>query len=805
MITAVRPLLITVLALWPWAAGAQILTATGGEHDGFTRIVVQGAAIADWSLTGSGRRRVLSVPDAADGIDIRRLFDRIARNRVADARSDPGALTIELACDCAPRAWLLRPGVLVIDIADPAPGDDTAAPQVEAPLARLPPPAPHLPTPAALRAAGAAVARQLVPPPEPAPEPALRAHLLDALGRTLADGAAQGLLAPVETPVSQPAVVLPATSTQVGGGLDHIAIETAQVTQAAEPDTGPDASFCAAARVLDPILNDSDRGFSARFAAIVQELYGEFDTPSPEAQRRLVTLYLASGFGAEAAVILDTLDDAMDGRAFLRGLSDIFEGRSSNSRHQLAQAIGCGGAAALFAALAGAEGDRIVAAADAIALTFSTAPANLRAIIGDDLAKVLIDAGAIDAARAVAEALRRGGLTPPEALAVLDARLEHARGYAHEALALINTDAEDTAATHLARLEWALETGAELPPAYEDHVEALAATLRSAPEGQDLMQALIRQATRRGDFAGALARVDRLTRWRGAAALNDPELAGLTDLVWAVAAQNTDDPAFLHLVLGREDWRSPARDATTRRALAVRFLELGLPEAARDLLRPEEGAMDVESAQLQAGIALAAGRPAEALDHLPPVHTTDHDHAPALAGSGMQPPAHGHAESTEAAHAHADPQTSGPGEAHDATSPAPPPMMTETRRLRAQAHAALGDTARAAEEFAAIEDIGPALHNAIAAERWPMVAALAQAGPDAAPNPLAGAAAALGLRPGETAGAEAPRPDRMDLVQRGSVLLEQSAALRAALAPLIATQSGAGPNSLATGDRSARP
>lgn len=117
---------IMVWLLLPTTALAQEKTLVrSGEHDGFSRLVLERAVAAEWDIVATADEVTITFPDAAGGFDTSRVFDLIPRTRiaeVADISSATGAaLKITLACICHAEAFEIGVGNIVVDIKPGAP------------------------------------------------------------------------------------------------------------------------------------------------------------------------------------------------------------------------------------------------------------------------------------------------------------------------------------------------------------------------------------------------------------------------------------------------------------------------------------------------------------------------------------------------------------------------------------------------------------------------------------------------------------------------------------------------------------
>lgn len=765
-------------------AQAQTYSVTAGEHADFTRVVIQTSPSATWSLDSETRELKLSVTPGTALFDLTRLFLRIPRTRLATAQSSPGQLELTLACDCGTRAWEERPGLIVIDLHD---SQDTAV-QVPPPAQRngaIPSPQPRLDLTAQI--AGRALAEshtreQQYLSQDPASDVVTPSIALTrSLGLPIAQALSQGLLEPAASTGENPAVLLLNDSGLPLNLPENMRVAT--VIDRPNPDAAPTEAVqdtCPGAEALSFLLPETTEAFDVAFGRITRALYGEFDQPNQQARRELIELYLSSGFGAEARALITNDSGSIIGRDLLLGMSDVLEARNSNSRMRLGQYIDCGGAATLMAALAGAPQSEIREQAAEIALVFTELQPSMRSMTGPDLAAILIDAEAVDAARIVAGSTHRSPWTADGSMDVVDALLDRARGNPADAAARLEYARGTDAPSMQARMNMALEAGHLIPFDTLMDAEALASTERRSVIGSDLMIAVIRLHTRAGSFEIAFNALDRLETWAPQLSDVSHALGALRDGLWNALAQNADDHILMRSVLGRDDWSDPALSLETRQLLAERLLQLGLGGPVRDLLGDAE---DDLSTVLRARAFLALEEPQSALELV------------------------------------SDPQTAG------------------ARRVYAAALSALGQNELAAQAFEVIQATDEAQHTAVLAQDWGRVQRLGReshagvaddAGrvgqvlgyapghlehelqsteaPAAATQTFASQPESVpqraperaqdaldsGISPAGEIAAQSPAPpqavefDRLGLITRSATLLDESARLRDILTPLAA-------------------
>ena len=94
-----KNLLITVFLVLPSPTLSQHIEVFTGDHDGFTRIVLQSEGIIDLKIVKEDNS-VQVHPEANSNFNIENVFRRIGRDRVSEIYVDEGSLNVELSCDC---------------------------------------------------------------------------------------------------------------------------------------------------------------------------------------------------------------------------------------------------------------------------------------------------------------------------------------------------------------------------------------------------------------------------------------------------------------------------------------------------------------------------------------------------------------------------------------------------------------------------------------------------------------------------------------------------------------------------------
>ena len=387
-----RLLLAALLLAIASAAQAETIRVRAGEHSGYTRLVFDGATAFDWQIgrTDTGYGLVLE----GDGIEFEtgRTDRDLTAGRVTGIRAEDGIFYLDLGCECRAESFTLSGNRLVIDIRNGAPRDDDPT---EVPLALtsndsdVPVDTPPADGP---EVSEAMMTDDLVPPPDEAEpseattalalpdfigaaiegvassssaavaEPTVvdlepfGAHsefenmLVDTLSRAASEGFVTGAPAGIESGSTTIAANGEAPVGEVTGATGMTAYDLALDRGAAE--VAPDA--CAATSAVD-FLADPTAFEDVAIGPLIRDAYAEDGTINPPDALQLAYYMMASGFGAEAAQLIDLAGPPSDATEFLRIAALAIDGRSAGSDVDLARYAGCPGAGGLWALLAGAD------------------------------------------------------------------------------------------------------------------------------------------------------------------------------------------------------------------------------------------------------------------------------------------------------------------------------------------------------------------------------------------------------------------------------------------------------------------
>jgi len=594
----------------------------GGEHAGFTRLVMQVDPRTEWSLETGGGRATIRFPGKPLTFSTGEVFDRIPKSRVRNVTvTTGGAITevaVEIGCDCRISTSFVGARYLALDIADRDAAPPAVAPAAEDATARAAREATAVATAEELlirqieRAAGQGLVQLALTSPSALP-PAPTAGAPEAPAAT-----PDANPPPVESH-GEPAAAADPIAALDGDQIDAVTVydrddarEIARRAQAAVPDA------CLADAELDVGDWASLVPWPEQRAALRSRLVGEFDRPDADGVRALARFYVRTGFGAEAQALLAGFPevDGLDDRALLVNLARVVEGGDAGPDGALALPYPCPGRHALWLVLGGvAPAFHDAGVFGDVEAAFAELPPDLRAMLGPRLIGRLLDAARPSEARRLLDTSVRNGDGPSPALRLAEARTLAAEGNAEPALAALVALAagrDPVALEALVRaVRLALDAGLPVPDGVVIDLRAAALEHRGTTREPELRALLV-------EALGGRAELPAAVREARAVARDLPAEAGRFGAL-VVAGLAAADPqavapaAYAETVLGAADLiaAAPAADPA-RRAIAGRLVALGLPSPALRVVGPAVAAGDRRARLVGARAEVALGRGAAA-------------------------------------------------------------------------------------------------------------------------------------------------------------------------------------------------
>lgn len=588
--------LALVLALFAaFPAGAEVARVRGGEHDDFTRLVVEANGSGDWRFGRSDDGYELALGPAVTGYDVTEAFQKIPRDRITALWRDPdsGRLRFSLACACHALAFEFRPGIVVIDIRsgpppegsafeaalDQPPADSAAAP-VMAADSRAQPPATG---PAVAPATGydwLAIARNkpVLDPKLPLPTGEISLDpLRDALLAQISRGAAEGV---VEVAEGAPAPKegesriddVPWSRISVG--------EMPGLKAGADRDLSGTLTADGLSCIPDKDLGLASWGLTGPIPAQIglgrSGMLTEFDAPVPQAILRAARFHIYLGFGAEARQYLRLLGAEEAEQAALLGAMAGIVDEQAVAGSPFDGQESCDTAAALWATLARRDQPLLAGTnGAAVARSFSALPPHLRRYLGPPLVDAFLAAKDESTARIIRDATLRLPAEGSPEVALMEARYHLAEGQEAEAGeiaagVMAEGGASGPEAT-VVMVEAAFRGTRQLDPKVPLALDAFLRDGKGTAQEPRLLRARVLAAAMTSDYATAFALLDRT-----------PDT--FADL-WSLAAEAASDDLFLDQA-ARQAAKHPPLAGDTARKLAERLLALGFPDLALQWLGP---------------------------------------------------------------------------------------------------------------------------------------------------------------------------------------------------------------------------
>ncbi|MDO8983417.1 hypothetical protein [Cypionkella sp.] len=585
-----------VFAIWlaftTMAAAAPVLVKSG-EHDGFTRLVLEYDGPVDWQVGRTEDGYALRIANKSPSYDLTETFKVIGKSRLAGISTDPnsGALNLAIACACYAIPFEFRPGIMVIDLRDGRPPKGSSFEEPLAQTAQLEantePVRPDITT-ARYDWTLQALAQLQTGQPKatnarpftalPNSDPALQ-PLRDSLLHQLSRGAAQGVVDMAELHSDQ--TVHPAAAGEAIGpvrvGLGELPSVSMSNGLPDHDKIGAQGQACVEADRLDVASWGDDSPVFAQIAKSSEGLIAEFDKADPAVLQRAVQFHLFVGFGAEAQQLMQAFPMDLPDKPLWQSMARLVDGRPDLGSAFIGQEA-CDSPAALWAILAQPKLDASQRAnTNAAFLAFSALPIGLRRDLGPVLADRFMAIGANDAATRVRDAILRAPGGPGPDAALLTARIEMRQGDAAAAEVTLQQMVADpgpgTATALVALVEARIAQDLPIAPDMVVALEAVAQEQTGSATAPAAIRALLLAKAASGDIEAAFALL--------------PDAPEAEPKLWRILSLlGTDDAVLAHAVLVSSA-PEPKLTPETAAKLAGRLLHLGMADSALQWLRDE--------------------------------------------------------------------------------------------------------------------------------------------------------------------------------------------------------------------------
>ncbi|WP_319545565.1 hypothetical protein [Ruegeria conchae] len=588
------------------SVSAQVLRVRSGEHDGYTRLVIQVPAGTDWVMTPNERGADLNIAIKGATFDTGTVFDRLTSKRLQSLTqaSSGGALKMVFGCECVATAFLHQQTMVVVDIS-PGKFIPVAVPKIDVvtdlhpDIARQAPPPVHFPA--------TALASPLLQMSHRNFEGELISRILQSADREVIDLTLAGVgrrqsarFGPLRTSSAQAPNLRLSSVLDDARGLENLAL----------PDF--DAKFeCITDAEMDFDSWAGPEPFVVQVAQLRTGLFQEFDRLDQEKALNLAKLYTYYGFGAETLQVLDLLPGTTAEQQRISAMASTLDGLTASEPLSFAGQQSCESAAALWALLA-EEKLAPEAQLNIIEQAFNRLPEHLRRQLGSTLADLLATAGWLEAARRILRSVDRVMTAETADVTLTKATIADAEGNAGTASAhltevLATPSASKEAPLALARLiekKWA-DRG-PIPPKDLDLAAGYARELRNSELGPMMARTHVLALSMSQDFDGAMHHIQ--------IAPDDKDWRRTRDQVLQLLAERADDITFLRYIIGLKEKTRITLSVDSATSVAHRLVNLGFSSAAREWTDPS-GDQDhaIERARIRARSALLSDHPRQAL------------------------------------------------------------------------------------------------------------------------------------------------------------------------------------------------
>ncbi len=544
---------------------------TSGEHEGFTRVVLNFGGAVDWQFGRTEDGYEFRKMGAAVRYDLRAVFNLIGKSRLAAISADAAMLDIGFACACHAIPFEFRPGIIVIDLRDGPPPKGSS---FEDPL---PPRGDNAQPPVTGSGYNWAdqVFRQIQSPtsatlslsPKPTSDPALQ-PLRDQLLRQLSRGASDGVVDLALPKTLDPIAKKPVEGARISlGEMPGVAV---QGEPNDKPVLGQTGLACASEARLDVDSWGTDAPIAEQFSEAFANMLGEFDRPDPEAVEKAVHFLLFIGFGQEAGQMVTAfMPDAPEAN-MLRSLAKIVDGYADEDGFFAGQ-VSCETPAALWALLAmKTVGTGDLVNDQAVVLAYSNLPVQLRRLLGPPLADKLLSIGKTGAAESVRNAVARAGKTAEVSL--IEAKLDMSQGDPAAAQKNLEAAIQGAGGSKTVALIGLVDSlvaqGVPIKSTIADDLAAVARETKGTENAAGVTRALALALASSGQYAAAFEAAT--------------DAATVVPKIWDILARLGTDTDLLTFAVRPVADVPQDLELATPATLANRLNDLGLPDAAAE-------------------------------------------------------------------------------------------------------------------------------------------------------------------------------------------------------------------------------
>ena len=648
-----RRLMLTLGALlWASITSAQVVQVRSGQHDDFTRLIVELPKRLDVQIKNDDGAATIRFPNQDLTFDTTPVFRRISRDRIADVSSDADrqTLRVEFGCNCEVSSFWHDKSLLVLDVRERSDEERQTADVDEPPVAHTPDPVRlRLRLPQETRSLAASLANSqlnqeadddapLVKPisqPENSGDVSSAAVISEArerLVKQIGRAASQGLLSPrtILKPGadSHLATAEPGADTRIEETPLHPVATDPSAHVNLQAQSSIDRDFmammargvgatgnpvCLEPRLVDVAQWGADKPFSVQIGNLRMSLMGEFDELNQEAALQLTRLYLFFGFGAEARLAIELAEERSEEVGILQSLAAVMEKGYAPVGSPLQPQLDCEGPVSLWSVLSHQKlPQNSSIEIDAVLRTFDALPRHLRSHLGPILSRRLLDAGHQDAADKVLRILNRHEETQSAGAQLVEAEMDITEGAETQGSDtmedIIATNSEPSADALITLISAKIRSGQSVSYDHAILAGAYAQQNRGGENEKDLIRAYLTGLSASRAYDQSYEEYARLGPDLAPAAQQEVMSEMLHQLT-----SSADEITFIRHVLAHHSDGQPDLAPEIANAAAERLLEIGFASQARlFVIGDASGDAGRDRQFLRARISLAEGRPHQA-------------------------------------------------------------------------------------------------------------------------------------------------------------------------------------------------
>lgn len=628
------------------SAGARTVVVRSGEHDGFTRLVLQLPDKVEWSLRQDGRQVKLAV-DAPDiQFDTSGAFDRIPRTRLTGLRQADTGLVLELGCQCSVSDFIQKPGFLVIDIKDSTEEAPTSQRQVfmqpinlspyrlpsgETPAAPAPKATSDLSLPTIVNYSPVIVKRrpETTKPIEVKPpsigNTGLRQTVNASEERLLAQisrATDQGLLDLLHQPEAHATTTKPISGKAVPEESDASPHPVSlSATTVIDRDLAAIAHILHAGDATDTCLESDlfalhewggNQTFDQEIGQWRSQLYEEFDRVNAVNALGLARAYLHFGFGAEALHALTVMPEPQAPNTTLTALAQLIDRGKLTGNNPFSGQQGCNSDVSMWAVIAADTLPNDVNT-EAVQRAIARLPEHLRLHLGPQVSEKFSQAGDSQMAAAILRAVTRSGVETGSGIELAKAAVAQLHGDSetvhHELTSSIAEGSEHSPKALVKLVTAQFDSRSAIAPDLPDLAAAYAMEYRNGEIGPEMRRAHAIALALTGRFPDAFKTLAVLTERDGQIARGE----ALKPLI-ALLSERAGDLTFLQFSLAASSEQDPLLPEDVRNNVARRLLDLGFAEQAAHWLTGQDDRHTSQQRRLlRAEVSLALQLPHRAI------------------------------------------------------------------------------------------------------------------------------------------------------------------------------------------------